>query len=32
MREAVVLSALESAQRAEEVGLPHDRIILSAKV
>jgi (E)-4-hydroxy-3-methylbut-2-enyl-diphosphate synthase len=32
MRSAVVLSALESAQRAEELGLPHDRIILSAKV
>jgi (E)-4-hydroxy-3-methylbut-2-enyl-diphosphate synthase len=32
MREAVVLSALQSAQRAEEVGLPHDRIVLSAKV
>jgi (E)-4-hydroxy-3-methylbut-2-enyl-diphosphate synthase len=32
MRSAVVLSALESAARAEEIGLPHDRIILSAKV
>jgi (E)-4-hydroxy-3-methylbut-2-enyl-diphosphate synthase len=32
MRNAVVLSALESAQRAEGLGLPHDRIILSAKV
>jgi len=32
MRSAVVLSALGSAQRAEELGLPHDRIILSAKV
>jgi (E)-4-hydroxy-3-methylbut-2-enyl-diphosphate synthase len=32
MRRAVVLSALQSAQRAEELGLPHDRIILSAKV
>jgi (E)-4-hydroxy-3-methylbut-2-enyl-diphosphate synthase len=31
-RRAVVLSALGSAQRAEELGLPHDRIILSAKV
>jgi (E)-4-hydroxy-3-methylbut-2-enyl-diphosphate synthase len=30
--EAIVLSALESAARAEEYGLPHDRIILSAKV
>jgi (E)-4-hydroxy-3-methylbut-2-enyl-diphosphate synthase len=32
MRSAVVLSALQSAQRAEELGLPHDRIVLSAKV
>ena len=32
MRNAVVLSALESAQRAEELGLAHDRIVLSAKV
>ena len=32
VREAVVLSALESAARAEELGLAHDRIILSAKV
>jgi len=32
MRNAVVLSALESAQRAEEIGMAHDRIILSAKV
>ena len=31
-RRAVVLSALQSAQRAEELGLPHDHIILSAKV
>jgi (E)-4-hydroxy-3-methylbut-2-enyl-diphosphate synthase len=31
-RNAVVLSALASAQRAEELGLPHNRIILSAKV
>src|SRR3954447_20924832 len=31
MREALVVSALDSAQRAEELGLPHDRIILSAK-
>jgi (E)-4-hydroxy-3-methylbut-2-enyl-diphosphate synthase len=31
-REAVVLSALQSASRAEELGLPHDRIVLSAKV
>jgi len=32
MRNAVVQSALDSARRAEEVGLAHDRIILSAKV
>ena len=32
MRNAVVQSALASAQRAEELGLPHERIILSAKV
>ena len=31
-REAMVQSALLSAQRAEEIGLPRDRIILSAKV
>jgi (E)-4-hydroxy-3-methylbut-2-enyl-diphosphate synthase len=31
-RNAVVQSALNSAQRAEELGLPHTRIILSAKV
>ncbi|HKZ74447.1 MAG TPA: flavodoxin-dependent (E)-4-hydroxy-3-methylbut-2-enyl-diphosphate synthase [Steroidobacteraceae bacterium] len=31
-RAAVVLSALESAARAEQLGLPHDRIVLSAKV
>jgi (E)-4-hydroxy-3-methylbut-2-enyl-diphosphate synthase len=31
-REAMVQSALLSAQRAEEIGLPKDRIILSAKV
>jgi (E)-4-hydroxy-3-methylbut-2-enyl-diphosphate synthase len=31
-RQAVVRSALDSAQRAEELGLPHDHIILSAKV
>jgi (E)-4-hydroxy-3-methylbut-2-enyl-diphosphate synthase len=30
--EAIVLSALNSARAAEEYGLPHDRIILSAKV
>ncbi|HYB65416.1 MAG TPA: flavodoxin-dependent (E)-4-hydroxy-3-methylbut-2-enyl-diphosphate synthase, partial [Steroidobacteraceae bacterium] len=32
LRNAVVASALGSAQRAEELGMPHDRIILSAKV
>jgi (E)-4-hydroxy-3-methylbut-2-enyl-diphosphate synthase len=32
MREAIVQSALLSAQQAEELGLPRDRIILSAKV
>lgn len=32
MREALVTSALESAQLAEKVGLPGNRIILSAKV
>ena len=31
-REAMVQSALLSAQRAEEIGLPRDKIILSAKV
>ncbi len=32
MREAIVQSALLSAELAEEIGLPRDRIILSAKV
>jgi len=32
MREALVRSAFESAQQAEALGLPHDRIILSCKV
>jgi (E)-4-hydroxy-3-methylbut-2-enyl-diphosphate synthase len=32
MREALVTSALESAQRAEGLGLPRDRIVLSCKV
>jgi (E)-4-hydroxy-3-methylbut-2-enyl-diphosphate synthase len=32
MSEAIVLSAIESARLAEEFGLAHDRIILSAKV
>ncbi|HEX7417009.1 MAG TPA: flavodoxin-dependent (E)-4-hydroxy-3-methylbut-2-enyl-diphosphate synthase, partial [Steroidobacteraceae bacterium] len=31
-REAIVVSALESAARAEELGLPHDAIVISAKV
>ena len=32
MREAIVVSALESALRAEELGLPGDRIVISCKV
>lgn len=32
MREAMVVSALESASRAEALGLPADRIVLSCKV
>lgn len=32
MRGALVTSALESAQQAETLGLPHDRIVLSCKV
>ena len=32
MLEAMVESALRSARLAEEIGLPHDRIVLSAKV
>jgi len=32
MREALVASALASARQAEEVGLAHDRIVLSCKV
>ena len=32
MREALIVSALESAEKAEEYGLPRDHIILSAKV
>jgi len=32
MREAMVTSALESAARAEDLGMPGDRIILSCKV
>ena len=31
-REALIISALESAQRAEELGLAHDQIILSVKM
>ena len=31
-RETIVVSALRSAEAAEEYGLPHERIILSAKV
>lgn len=32
MREALIRSALDSAQQAEELGLGHDKIILSCKV
>jgi (E)-4-hydroxy-3-methylbut-2-enyl-diphosphate synthase len=32
MREAIVVSALESALRAAELGLPGDRIVISCKV
>ncbi|WP_075216304.1 flavodoxin-dependent (E)-4-hydroxy-3-methylbut-2-enyl-diphosphate synthase [Mongoliimonas terrestris] len=32
MRETIVQSAILSAERAEEIGLPRDKIILSAKV
>jgi (E)-4-hydroxy-3-methylbut-2-enyl-diphosphate synthase len=32
MREALVRSALTSAQRAEDIGLPKNRIVISAKV
>jgi (E)-4-hydroxy-3-methylbut-2-enyl-diphosphate synthase len=31
-REALIVSALDSARRAEELGLPRDRIVLSCKV
>jgi (E)-4-hydroxy-3-methylbut-2-enyl-diphosphate synthase len=31
-REALIVSALDSAKRAEELGLQHDRIVLSCKV
>jgi (E)-4-hydroxy-3-methylbut-2-enyl-diphosphate synthase len=32
MQEALIVSALTSAERAEEIGLPRDRIVLSCKV
>jgi (E)-4-hydroxy-3-methylbut-2-enyl-diphosphate synthase len=32
MREAIVISALDSARRAEELGLPADAIVISCKV
>jgi (E)-4-hydroxy-3-methylbut-2-enyl-diphosphate synthase len=32
MREALIVSALDGAARAEEIGLPGDRIVLSCKV
>ena len=32
MRHALVRSAIDSASQAEDIGLPHDHIILSAKV
>ncbi len=32
MREALIQSALESAEQAEEIGLAHDKIIISCKV
>lgn len=32
MREALIRSALDSAARAEEIGLPRERIVLSCKV
>ncbi len=32
MQEALIVSALNSAEKAEEIGLPRDRIILSCKV
>ena len=31
-REALIVSALESAKRAEEIGLPHNKLVLSCKV
>jgi (E)-4-hydroxy-3-methylbut-2-enyl-diphosphate synthase len=32
IHEAMVISALESAQKAEELGLPHDKIVISCKM
>lgn len=32
LREAMVRSALDSAEAAEEIGLPHDKIVVSCKV
>jgi (E)-4-hydroxy-3-methylbut-2-enyl-diphosphate synthase len=32
MREALIVSALDSAERAKELGLGHDRIVISCKV
>ena len=32
MREAVIVSALESAKQAEEIGLPAERIVISCKM
>jgi (E)-4-hydroxy-3-methylbut-2-enyl-diphosphate synthase len=32
MREALIVSAIQNAQKAEEIGLPGDRIVLSCKV
>ena len=32
MREALIVSAMQNAQKAEEIGLPRSRIILSCKV
>ena len=32
LREATVVSALTSAERAEALGMPHDRIVISTKV
>lgn len=32
IREAMVVSALESARRAEEIGLAHDKVLISVKV